>query len=405
MAGLKKLLKLWQKNDLITPVQADKILDFMKERQKIMFFSMLKWLMIIGTFWLVGGIISIVINVFELDIFHKIWEKICSMFTYISIFVFKYIMLPIHNFIIHPVCVLVERLFGNNRYYFYWGTIALILAGLIQVCNFKIKQNNNIDNLNLSEEQKNVLKTNWVMETLFCIFLSAVFCLYNMLLIPSGNFISDYKIIPLWNIIGAITFVFLAYKLQKNIYLVFGIYFIALSVGMFSGYDFACYWIRVSRPVIQIIVGVILILIAYISQLKIKLKENKDNNESTYLIEKFAGTYNWAGLLFLFMALWIASFWGFELETSQSSAEIWLANILFLLTSVLAMYYGAKTEQKIFFNYGITFFIIETYTVLIGRVWNYLPVGIASLLLGLLLIGTAKFLQKNYLKDLLKNKR
>ncbi len=212
MASLKKLLKLWQKNDLITQVQADKILDFMKERQKIMFFSMLKWLMIVGTFWLVGGIIGTVINVFELDIFHKIWEKICSMFVYISILVSKYIILPFHNFIIHPVCVFVERLFGDNRYYFYWGTIALILAGLIQVCNFKVKQNNNIDNLNLSEEQKNVLKTNWVMETLFCIFLSAVFCLYNMLLIPSGNFISDYKVIPLWNIIGAITFVFLAYK-------------------------------------------------------------------------------------------------------------------------------------------------------------------------------------------------
>ena len=402
MASLKKLLKLWQKNNLITQGQADNILEFMKERQKIMFFSMLKWLMIIGTFWLVGGIIGTVINVFELDIFHKIWEKICSMFVYISMFISKYIMIPFHNFIIHPICVFVERLFGNNRYYFYWGTLALILTGLIQVCNFKIKQNNNIDNLSLSEEQKNVLKTNWVMETLFCIFLSAVFCLYNMLLIPSGNFISDYKIIPMWNIIGAITFVFFAYKLQKNIYLVFGIYFIALSIGMFCGYDFACYWIGVSRPIIQIIVGVILILIAYISQLKIKLKEDKDENESTYLIEKFAGTYNWAGLLFLFMALWIASFGGFELETSQSSAEIWLANILFLLTSVLAMYYGAKTEQKIFFNYGITFFIIETYTVLIGRVWNYLPVGIASLLLGLLLIGTAKFLQKNYLKDLLK---
>lgn len=405
MASLKKLLKLWQKNNLITQGQADNILEFMKERQKIMFFSMLKWLMIIGTFWLVGGIIGTVINVFELDIFHKIWEKICSMFAYISMFISKYIMIPFHNFIIHPICVFVERLFGNNRYYFYWGTLALILTGLIQVCNFKIKQNNNIDNLSLSEEQKNVLKTNWVMETLFCIFLSAVFCLYNMLLIPSGNFISDYKIIPMWNIIGAITFVFFAYKLQKNIYLVFGIYFIALSIGMFCGYDFACYWIGVSRPIIQIIVGVILILIAYISQLKIKLEESKDENESTYLIEKFAGTYNWAGLLFVFTALWIASFWGFGAETSHyniSSAEIWYANILFILTSVSAMYYGAKTEQKIFFNYGITFFIIESYTLLIGRLWKYLPGGIASLLLGLLLIGTAKFLQKNYLKNLLK---
>ena len=82
MASLKKLLKLWQKNDLITQVQADSILDFMKERRKVMFFSMLKRLMIIGTFLLVGGIIGIVINLLELDIFRKIF----SMLAHIGIF-------------------------------------------------------------------------------------------------------------------------------------------------------------------------------------------------------------------------------------------------------------------------------------------------------------------------------
>ena len=69
------------------------------------------------------------------------------------------------------------------------------------------------------------------------------------------------------------------------------------------------------------------------------------------------------------------------------------------------MFIGSKTEQKIFFNYGLTFLLIETYTVLFGRLWDELPAGISSLLLGIILIGTAKILQHTYLKKFLKPKQ
>ena len=75
MASLKKLLKLWQKNDLITQVQADKILDFMKERQKIMFFSMLKWLMIVGTFGLSEELLVQLLMFLNLIYFIKFGKK------------------------------------------------------------------------------------------------------------------------------------------------------------------------------------------------------------------------------------------------------------------------------------------------------------------------------------------
>lgn len=392
---------MWQKNDLITDIQAGNILEFMKERQKETFFKLLKWLMIIGTFWLIFGLIATIINIFELDIFQKLIEKLAAVFSHIGQFIFTYILLPIHNYIIHPVCVFVEKIFGENRYYFYLGTLALIISSIFMFIDSKIKPNKQIDELNISDEQKNVLKTNWVLSTLSCIFLSAMFCLYNMCLLPDGDIYADTTIIPLWNILGAITFTGMAYKFRKNLYLVFGIYFAALSVGMFAGYDFACYWISVSRPLIQIFMGVFLLLIAYISQLKIELEENKDDEAQTYIQEKFAGTYNWTGLLLLFTALWITSLWGFEfnLQYEESSVlEIWMANILFIAASVGAMYYGAKTEQKIFFNYGLTFLIIETYTVICRRLLEYLPAGLGALIIGGLLIGTAKTLQKIYLK-------
>ncbi len=409
---LKRLLKLWQKNDLISQSQSDNILNFMKERQRETFFRLLKWLMILGAFWLIFGLIASIITLLEIDFFQKLFIKIGEMFVHIGQFIYtwiwvpiyKWILVPTHTYVIHPICTFIEKIFGENRYFFYVGSFSLILSLFFMWISSKIKPKKEIDNLNLSDEQKNVLKANWVLDTIASIFLTGTFCLYNMLLLPDGDIYGDNKIIPVWNILGAITFTTMAYKFKKALYLVFGIYFIALSVGMFSGYDFACYWIGVSRPIIQILVGVILLLIAYITQLKIQIKD-KVEDENTYIQEKFMGIYNWAGLFLLFIALWITSFWGFEFNLSYDDghvAEIWFANILFIATSIGAMFYGAKTEQKIFFNYGLVFLIIETYTVFCGRLWDNLPAGFASLIFGSLLIGTGKILQKVYLKKQIK---
>ena len=62
------------------------------------------------------------------------------------------------------------------------------------------------------------------------------------------------------------------------------------------------------------------------------------------------------------------------------------------------MYYGTKTENKLFFNYGLTFLIIETYTLFCSRLWGLMPFGVGALLFGLLLVGTVKVLKKIYIK-------
>ena len=110
---LKKLLKLWQKNYLISQTQADNILEFMKERQKETFFRLLKWLSIIGVFWLFIGIIGVIIEILSTDFFVEFFEKISSLcgviftkicivfkkigviISHIGAFVLKYILIPI----------------------------------------------------------------------------------------------------------------------------------------------------------------------------------------------------------------------------------------------------------------------------------------------------------------------
>lgn len=387
---LKKLLNLWQNNNLISKEQNENIAAFMKERQKENFFRFLKLVSIIGAFWIVGGAIATIYNLFELDFIQKIWKIISTIFEAGFAFLKEYIFSPIHG--------LVLSKFGKNYGYFYWGIASLVSFFLFNWLSIKTSTNTNVDKLNLSDEQKNILKTDFTLYTIASVSLAATFCFFNMLLIPYGSYYSDSKIFPLWNVLGAITFIVLAYKYSKAIYLLFGIYFVSLSVGMFSGYGMACYWIGVSRPLMQIFVAIILLLIGYITTLKITDNNSDENN---YIKEKFSSIYNWTGLLMLFLALWIASFWGFEFDLASgnfSNIEIAFANILFIATSIGAMYYGTKTENKLFFNYGLTFLIIETYTLFCSRLWKLMPFGVGALLFGLLLVGTVKVLKKIYIK-------
>lgn len=388
---LNKLLILWQKNNLITKEQSENIASFMKERQKEQFFRFVKWFFIIGAFWLVFGLIALIINFFELDFMERITKFILSVI----------------NAIVTPIYNLLEYLFHDNYVYFLAGLGSLALSFLFIYFAKKKTIDKNFDKLNLTLEQKQILSGKLVWETISCIFLAGFFMFFNRLIISSN---CDYyncaaKIFPFWHLIGAITFITIAYKLKRVMYLIFGLYFIMLFSGMFSGYGYACYWIGASRPVVQLLIGIILILIGYVSELKLELNpsEEEENLDIKELKEKFAQTYSWAGLLTGFIALWIISFWGFDLDyskyhSSASDAELWIANILFIACSILSMYWGAKNEKKLFFNYGLTFLIIETYTLFLSRLWGDLPFALASLILGAMMITTGKLIVKIYVK-------
>ena len=382
---INKLLDLWQKNNLITEEQNKNISEFMKERQKEGLFRFIKWISIIGALYLIVGIITAIINLLKIDFLAKLLERFCEFWI-------TYIFEPIDDFL--------YNIFGSNLGYFTCGIISLLLFLLFGYFANKYKSKEDIDNLNLSDEQKAVLKTNFVLDTLATFSLAAMFCFFNMLLIPENHYISNDKIIPYSNIAGAITFFTLAYAYKKNIYLLFAIYFTALSSGLFAGYGYSTYWLGVSKPIIQILIAVILLLVGYITELKA-------NDNNSYIKEKFSSTYNWTGLFLLFTALWVTSLWGFSKNNfwvNIPSNELWCANILFITCAVGAMYIGARYEKKVYFDYGLTFFIIETYTVFCSRLWKIMPVSVASLVLGIMLITTAKILKNIYLKKNVRTK-
>ena len=375
---LNKLLLLWEKNNLISQEQNKAISEFMKERQKENLFRMLKWFSIIGAFWLVFGVIMLIINILDLlDALNNILYFFADILRSGAEFFCNYIWLPIKE--------LLQQCFGRNYTNFLWGIFGFGLFALFFRLSEKLKADKNIDALNLSDEQKNILKTNFVFDTLSVICLSAGFINFNFLLCNV-----DEKCFPIWIFVGILSFITIAYMNGKNIYLIFGIYFISMMAGMFTGCGYASYFLAVTEPIIQLLTGLLLIAAGYVSELKF---ENKDN----YTQEKFISTYYWTGLLLSFLALWVATFWGFDID-KESTAELWLANILLIIASVGAMFWGVKQEKRIFFNYGLVFLLIETYTIIFSQIFTTLPVGIASLILGGALIGTAKVMKKLYFK-------
>ena len=378
---LKKLLDLWQKNNLISEEQNKNISEFMKERQKVMFFRLLKWLSILGALWLFFGIFATIINLLELDILKPVLVFIVNCFKSVGTFLMNYIFTPIYHF--------AYLLFKDGTSNFFWGILGLIFFFMFNYFAAKKSRKNEVDELNLSEEQKYSLKNNFVMDIFACLSLSFCFINWNLAFI-GDNFKKDF---PFVFIIGAIAFIIMAYKFAKNIYLLFGIFFVASSVGLCAFYWHAAYALSVSEPIVQILVGLLILAMGYITDLKLQLAK-----EENFIKEKFMGTYNWTGLLFLFLALWFSTFWGFGAEYIPKTSEIWIANILFVFAAIGSMYIGVKCEKKVFFNYGLIFLLIETYTVFCSYIWGNLPAGFVALLFGGLLIGTGKILKKVYFK-------
>jgi hypothetical protein len=128
-----------------------------------------------------------------------------------------------------------------------------------------------------------------------------------------------------------------------------------------------------------------------------KIRSREDNFQFL-----FGRTYEWTGLLFIYLSLWIMSIWGFTFKEhywiSPKASELWIANLLFIAASLFTLFYGAVKEDRMFFNFGLTFFIIDSYTLFFSHVWATVGSAVGSLLLGIMLIVTGYILRDLWLK-------
>ncbi|MEW5896033.1 MAG: hypothetical protein AB1650_09815 [Candidatus Omnitrophota bacterium] len=376
---VKKLLNLWANHDLISDQQKEEIFLFMKERRRIQLLRLIKWLFIIGAFWIFFGFIALVKMINPqilkniLDLLRQILRPLIAFFEY--------------------VYQTLEKYLGDNANFVLFAAVAFIVAGFFFWLGSRRRRQENLAGLKLDYFAESSLRSAMVFFVLGYIAIGAAFSFLNHLLLPADKYYyySGAKVVPYFYFCAVAFYLFSAYRLKDQIALLFGIYFIGLSVGCFSGYTHACYWLGISRPVLQVFTAVILILVGFIHILAGK-KEYQ---------EYFGRTWQWTGLLMGFLALWTMSIWGMVQDVnswhSPGAAELWFANILFISAALGSMGYGAKSEDALFFNYGLVFLIIATYTIFFSHLWATLGSAVGSLALGIMLVATGHMLRKIWL--------
>ncbi|MDD4294905.1 MAG: hypothetical protein PHP69_05275 [Candidatus Omnitrophica bacterium] len=366
---LKYMLSLFVDNNFITGEQRDNIFSFMKERKRRQIFRLVQWVSIIGAFWIVFGVLAL-IKLLDLSFLKKLYEFVVV--------------------VTKPFFALMNELFGQNYLYAVFALIGIISWSLFFWLAVRITKKENLSIFKLSYFQESRLRSATVFFVISYICAGLAFSFLNRLLIPDylSYYYSTVKIIPIFYMFAVVFFMYFAYRLKDQISLLFGIYFTALSVGTFSGYGTACYYLAVSRPVVQLLVSIIFVLLGFLH-----LKDEAEN-----WCDYFGRTYQWTGLLMGFIALWIMSIWGISKPEgwvyAPKAYELWIANIMFIAVSTGSMFYGAYREDAMFFNYGLTFLIIATYTIFFSYLWQDFGVAFGSLSLGLLLVLTGYLLKR-----------
>jgi hypothetical protein len=108
------------------------------------------------------------------------------------------------------------------------------------------------------------------------------------------------------------------------------------------------------------------------------------------------------GLLYLFISLWMLSFYGNCSSTEEwvqfISLELYFWAILLALISVFCIYLGLLWEEVAFRNFGLTFIFINFYSRYFEYFWSSSPKAVFFGVLGISLWLLGKSFEKIWLK-------
>jgi len=374
--NLMRYLKKWQSAGLINEEQVKKIADYMKIEFHRQFLKLIRVLFIIGAFWVIFGLVA-TLRLINIEILLAIGRFLYKLVT--------------------PIIALAKIISREHYRELLSGVSCLLGWGLFHWIGIRLRKRSKLNTTKLEFLQEKELRLGTSSFTMGYILASAAWQFFNYVIYPARPYMYMGKeiIFPFFSFIGMIFFLVIAYFIRDQIALLFGIGFLAHTIGLFTAYFFACYVIGVQMPVIQLIVGILLV---FVGLWHIERARSREENFQFL----FGRTYEWTGLLFIYLSLWIMSIWGITYKehywSAPTAGELWIANVLFIVVSLLALFYGAIKEDRMFFNFGLTFFIIETYTLFFSRIWATIGAAFGSLLLGIMLIATGYLLRHLWLK-------
>lgn len=375
MKKLLRYLSSWKEEGLISEEQMLKISHKVKNESHEYRSKLIKVLFVVGGFWIVFGTAA-AFKMIKLDLmvaFAKAIYGLCS---------------PLINFI--------KSIAPRSYIDIINGVSCLIGWFLFQVLGAGLHKRSGLRENKISYLQEKRSRVGTTSITISYILASAAWIFFNIAFYNEITAtVKDGVFVPVFSFVAVVFFLGIAYKKKDQIALLFSMGFLSHAVGMITGYFHACYYLSVSMPITQLGVGVVLILVGTIHVLKTQGDEDSCDHV-------FGRTYEAVGLLFVFLSLWIMSLWGFmEKEnywTDPHAVELWISNIAFIGSSLGVMYYGAMKEDKLYYKYGITFFIIGTYTIFFSHLWETVGAAFGSLLLGVLMISTGYWLRYTWLK-------
>lgn len=198
---------------------------------------------------------------------------------------------------------------------------------------------------------------------------------------------------PALLLIDLIILIPLAYALRNGLILILSAVVFFTWFGGFTGYSsgWGAYWFGMNYPLRFLMAGGVIILVGLFHRV------NEGNLLANY--REFYKVWLSSGLFFSEMALWLLSLFGnFNLEESrwhnESAGELFLFNILWAGLNIGLVVLGSKYLMRMLRGYGVTFLIIQGYTLFFWHIYGELGYILGSAIAGASALGLVFWFEK-----------
>jgi hypothetical protein len=185
----------------------------------------------------------------------------------------------------------------------------------------------------------------------------------------------------------------LAYILRNVLILILSAVVFFTWFGGFTGYSssWGAYWFGMNYPLRFLMAGIVIILVGLLHRV------NEDSLLANY--REFYKVWLSGGLFFSEMALWLLSLFGnFNLEEdfwyNETAGELFLFNLLWAGLNFGLLFLGAKYLMRMLRGYGVTFLIIQGYTLFFWHVYGELGYILGSAVAGASALGLVFWFEK-----------
>lgn len=202
---------------------------------------------------------------------------------------------------------------------------------------------------------------------------------------------------PALLLIDLVILIPLAYVLHNVLVLVLSAVVFFVWFGGFTGYSSAwgAYWFGMNYPLRFLLAAVVIILVSLLH--RVSEKNVLSNHRDFYKVWLSAGIY------FAEMALWLLSLFGnFNMDEhwrSHGNAELLLFNLLWTGGNIALVVLGTRYLVRMLRGYGVTFLIIQGYTLYFWHIAGELGIVLGSAVAGFSALGLVFWFEKTRKKN------